>query len=68
MTRARECLRAAEIAALTGMSLRTIRRWIAKEILPSTKLGGARFVAATDLKAALSEPQEAAEAVSSDDE
>ena len=42
MTGDREYLRAAEIAALTGMSLRTIRRWIAEEILPSTKLGGAR--------------------------
>ena len=58
MTGDRQYLRAAEIAALTGMSLRTIRRWIAEEILPSTKLGGARLVAATDLKAALSAPHE----------
>lgn len=41
MTGDREYLRAAEIAALIGMSLRTIRRWIAEEILPSTKLSGA---------------------------
>jgi len=58
MTGGREYLRAAEIAALTGMSLRTIRRWIAEEILPSTKLGGTRLVAAADLEAALSTPRE----------
>ena len=58
MTGDREYFRAAEIAALTGMSLRTIRRWIRDDILPSTKLGGARLVAATDLKAALSAPHE----------
>jgi excisionase family DNA binding protein len=51
-------LRAAEIAALTGMSIRTVRRWIKEEVLPSTKLGGARLVAATDLEAALSAPHE----------
>ena len=54
MTRGRAYLRAAEIAALTGMSLRTIRRWITEGILHSTKLGGARLVAMADLKAALS--------------
>jgi hypothetical protein len=32
----------------------TIRRWIAEEILPSTKLGGARIVAMVDLEAVLS--------------
>jgi excisionase family DNA binding protein len=58
MTCDREYLRAAEIAALTGMSLRSVRRWLADEILPSTKLGGARLVAAIALKAALSEPLE----------
>ena len=31
----RKYLRATEIVALTGMSLRTVRRWIADEILPS---------------------------------
>jgi excisionase family DNA binding protein len=55
MTRGREYLRAAEIAALMGMSVRTIRRWIKDEVLSSTKIGGARLVAATDLNAALSE-------------
>jgi len=32
-----EILRAAHIATLTGMSIRTIRRWIADETLLSTK-------------------------------
>jgi excisionase family DNA binding protein len=64
----RPYLRAAEISVLTGLSLRTIRRWIAEEILPSAKLGGARLVAATDLKAALSEPQEGIEELSSENE
>jgi len=59
-------LRARDIAALTGMSIRTIRRWIEDETLPSTKIGGARLVATDDLKAALSAPhrgpEEAADA------
>ena len=45
MSAARKYLRAADIVAMTGMSLRTIRRGLANEILPSTKLGGARLVA-----------------------
>jgi excisionase family DNA binding protein len=59
----RAYLRAAAIAALTGMSLRTIRRWIAEGILPSTRVGGTRLVAITDLKAALSEPQNGIEQI-----
>ena len=54
MTVARKYLRAGEIAGLTGMSLRTVRRWIRAEVLPSTKLGGARLVARADLDAAFS--------------
>ena len=50
----REYLRAGDIAALTGMSIRTVRRWIANESLPSTKLGGTRFVAKADLEHLLS--------------
>ena len=50
MTGGAEYLRAAEIARLTGMSIRTVRRWIADEIIPSTKLGGARLVARADLE------------------
>jgi excisionase family DNA binding protein len=54
MTAGRKHFRAAEIAALTGSSIRTVRRWIAAEILPSVKLGGARLVAIADLETLLS--------------
>lgn len=52
-------LRAADIAGLTGMSERTVRRWIRDEVLPSTKVGGARLVATADLEAVLSARQDA---------
>jgi hypothetical protein len=58
MTGGREYLRASEIVAMTGMSLRTVRRWLAEEILPSTKVRGARIVAMADLTAVLSAPQD----------
>lgn len=45
-----EYLRAPEIASLLGQSERTIRRWIAKKILASTKIGGARLVAKAELE------------------
>jgi excisionase family DNA binding protein len=45
-----EYLRAADIARLTGASIRTVRRWIADEVMPSTKLGGARLVARADFE------------------
>jgi excisionase family DNA binding protein len=54
MTEDREYLRAGEIARLTGTSVRTVRRWIADKMLPSTKLGGARLVAKADLEVVLS--------------
>jgi excisionase family DNA binding protein len=54
MTGDREYLRATEIAVLTGVSLRTVRRRIADKTIPSTKLGGARLVEKADLDAALS--------------
>ena len=41
-------------ARLTGVSLRTARRWIAKEILASGKIGGARLVARSELERLLS--------------
>ena len=41
MTGGTAYLRAADIARLTGMSIRTVRRWIDDEIIPSVKLGGA---------------------------
>jgi excisionase family DNA binding protein len=50
MTGRIEYLRADDIVRLTGMSLRTIRRLIADETIPSTKLGGARLVARADLE------------------
>jgi excisionase family DNA binding protein len=50
MTDGTEYLRVADIARLTGMSLRTVRRWIADQIIPSIKLGGARLVARADLE------------------
>jgi predicted DNA-binding transcriptional regulator AlpA len=63
-----EYLRAGDIVALTGMSIRTVRRWIADETIPSTKLGGTRFVAKVELQRLLctaadqvDEPDDAAE-------
>ena len=50
MTGGTDYLRAADIAPFTGISLRTVRRWIADEIIPSTKFGGARLVARADLE------------------
>ena len=50
MTRGREYLRAGDIARLTGVSLRTARRWIANGILASGKLGGTRLVAKRKLE------------------
>jgi excisionase family DNA binding protein len=54
MTDAPEYLRARDIARLTGVSIRTARRWIAKRILVSGKLGGARLVAKSELERLLS--------------
>jgi excisionase family DNA binding protein len=54
MTAGAEYLRARDIAQLTGVSLRTARRWIANEILASRKLGGARLVAKRELERLLS--------------
>ncbi len=56
MTDGTEYLRAAYIARLTGMATRTVRRWIADGVLPSTKLGGARLVARADLERLLCSP------------
>jgi excisionase family DNA binding protein len=56
MTEAPEYLRARDVARLTGMSVRTARRWIAKRIVASGKVGGARLVARTELERLLSPP------------
>jgi excisionase family DNA binding protein len=50
MTNDLEYLRARDIARLTGVHLRTARRWIANKILVSGKLGGARLVAKSELQ------------------
>ncbi len=54
MTNAADYLRARDIAQLTGVSLRTARRWIANKILVSAKVGGARLVAKSELERLLS--------------
>ena len=54
MTDAPEFLRADDIARLTGLSLRTVRRWIAEKILPSVKVRGARLVPRKGLEQVLS--------------
>jgi hypothetical protein len=54
MTNAQEYLRAGDIVQLTGVSLRTARRWIANKILASGKVGGARLVAKGELERVLS--------------
>jgi excisionase family DNA binding protein len=42
-------LRAAEVARVLGVAVRTVRRWIANGTLPSSKIGGTRLVAEADL-------------------
>ena len=61
MTDGTEYLRAGDIARLTGMSVRTIRRWLADGTLPSTRVGGTRLVAKTDLERLLCSPLQPAE-------
>jgi excisionase family DNA binding protein len=66
MTSGAEYLRAADIARLLGISLRTVRRWIADGTLASTKIGGARLVATADLDRILSPSTDLAEFPDSD--
>jgi predicted DNA-binding transcriptional regulator AlpA len=68
MKAGRKYVRASEIVALTGMSLRTVRRWLADEILPSTKVAGARIMTMEDLEAVLSAHQDAIHGSSEDTE
>jgi excisionase family DNA binding protein len=56
MTDAPDFLRAVEIARLSGVSVRTVRRWIAEEILPSVKVRGMRLVPRKELERVLSPP------------
>jgi excisionase family DNA binding protein len=50
MTDVPDFLRAREIALLARVSVRTVRRWIAEETLPSVKLRGVRLVPRKDLE------------------
>jgi excisionase family DNA binding protein len=59
MTGVTDYLRAADVARLTGASTRTVWRWIAGNIIPSIKLGGARLVARADLERLLCPPDRA---------
>ena len=69
MTGGIEYLRARDIADLTGVSVRTVRRWIAEEIIPSTKLGGARLEARRELgRLFVPAPESADERQKGDDE
>jgi excisionase family DNA binding protein len=54
VTTPRAYLRAGEIAQLCGVSLRTVRRWIASGTLPSRKVGGVRLVAREALEEMIS--------------
>ena len=58
MTDGREYLRARDITEMSGVSVRTVRRWIADGTLPSTKVGGARLVPKTALERLLSPARE----------
>jgi len=49
MSSQRQYLRADDVAALLGLSTRTVRRWLAGGTLPSVKIGGARLVLEDDL-------------------
>jgi excisionase family DNA binding protein len=66
MTNAPVYLRARNIAQLTGVSLRTVRRWIASEILVSAKIRGARLVAKSELEHLLSPSSVLDEAMNDD--
>jgi hypothetical protein len=50
MTGESEYLRAGDSARVTGVSIRTARRWIAKRIPVSGKVGGARLVTKSELE------------------
>jgi excisionase family DNA binding protein len=66
MTNAPEYLRARDIAQLTGVSLRTVRRWIAGKIVVSVKIRGARLVAMSELERFLSPSSVLDEAINDD--
>ena len=67
MTDSTEYLRASDVARATGVSIRTARRWIADEVIPSTKLGGARLVPRAELERLLSPVSTGTEEATNDD-
>ena len=68
MTDVTEYLRAAEIARLTGVSIRTARRWIAKRLVASAKVGGTRLVAKSELERLLAPMPEITEEETEEDQ
>jgi excisionase family DNA binding protein len=44
MSEERRYLRASELARSLGVTVRTVRRWIAMGVIPSVKVGGARCI------------------------
>lgn len=68
MTEGAAYLRATDIARLTGMHIRTVRRWMADEIIPSVKIGGARLVAKAELGRLLSPQHTQTEETTEDDD
>ena len=66
MTNAPVYLRARNIAQLTGVSLRTVRRWIAGKIVVSVKVRGARLVAMSELERLVSPSSVLDEAINDD--
>lgn len=63
MTESGEYLRAGDIARVAGVSVRTVRRWIAARELPSIKIGGTRLVARAELGRLLSPMAEVTEEI-----
>jgi excisionase family DNA binding protein len=68
MTDVTEYLRAAGIARLTGVSIRTARRWIAKRLVASAKVGGTRLVAKSELERLLASMPEITEEETEEDQ
>lgn len=60
-------LRAAEIALLTGLSERSVRRRLKDKTLTSSKIGGARLIARADLERLLSSSSHVGENPAADD-
>lgn len=44
MSRTRKYIRAREVAEIHGVTIRTVRRWIATGVIPSEKIGGTRQI------------------------